>query len=82
MQVRPQHGAVYTLYRVEQVMVVIPVDGQKHETENVSEESRSEWIERFQRVAMRRPKLQNHDGNNDRVTECFQSPLGHHGLPG
>src|SRR5215467_8173922 len=66
--------------RVEHVMVVVPVDRDKHEAQDVAEKDRQERRERAGLPAMRHLHLEDHDRDDDgddAVGEGFEPSLTH-----
>src|SRR5215470_6002464 len=66
--------------RVEHVMVVVPVDRDKHEAQDVAEKDRQERRERAGLPATRHLHLEDHDRDDDRdhaVGEGFEPSLTH-----
>ena len=45
MHVRPQHRAIHAMDGVQQVVVIVPVDGDVDEAEHVAEEDRPQFRE-------------------------------------
>jgi hypothetical protein len=75
-QDRPRHAP----RRVQQVMVVHPVDADIGEAQDVGQEHRPQFAQRRKLIAMRNFHLQNHDGDDDgdhAIAECFQPALAH-----
>jgi len=65
---------------VEQVVVVVPVDGDEDEAEDVGEELGDERAEVGELDAVGRPELQHHDGDDDgddAVAEGLEPVPGH-----
>ena len=78
MQIRPQHPPVHLLDRLKQVMVVVPVDAEKDETQHITQKYGKHGAQRGGVGAERHLQFQHHDGDEDRdhtITERFQSPL-------
>ena len=76
----PKNSSVDMMDRLNQVMVVAPVNAQKNETEHIADELRDQRPQRFQSCTVRSGQFQNHDRDDDRdhsVTECLHSILTH-----
>src|SRR5208283_4471520 len=80
MEIGPQNPAVNLLYRLQQMMVVAPVDSEEDEAEKVTQES-GEQVPQFIEIGPpRNHEAQNHDGDNDGkdvVAEGFHAGLAH-----
>ena len=80
VQVGPQDPAVDVAGRVQQVVVVVPVDAQVHEAQHVAQEERRERTQRIEVGPVRDPQLEHHDRDDDgddAVAEGFHASLGH-----
>ncbi len=80
VQVRPQDRPIHIVHQLEEVVVVVPVDGQVDEAQHVAGEHGPQRDEILQPRAMRRLHLQHHDGDQDRdnaVRESRQSFATH-----
>lgn len=83
MEVCPKHTTINMFYRLKQVMMVAPVDSEEDKTESIAEEDRQQGSERSEVRPCRRPKFQNHDGDDDgddTITERFRAAFGHRGF--
>src|SRR6516164_6981518 len=65
MYVRPENGAVDALNRLQQMVMVGPVDCQHYETEDVTQKHRRYRPKCFPSRAVRSLHLQDHDRNDD-----------------
>ena len=78
MRVRPQNRPVHLLNRMQQVMVVIPINTDQDKTQHIAYKHRQQRRQRFQALAMRHFHFQHHDGDDDRnhaIAKCFGRPL-------
>src|SRR5215475_12492169 len=81
MQVGPEDLAIDPLSGVEQMMMVVPVNAEKNEAEDVSQEYRDERTKRLPVTAVGNPQLQDHDGDedgDDAITEGFETIFLHY----
>src|ERR1700694_5735225 len=80
MQIGPQHRAIDPLDDLPEVVVVVPVDADKHKTQQVAEKLRPQRPEcRYGRL-VRHPEFQDHDGDDDgehAIAERFEPRLVH-----
>ena len=80
VRIGPQDPAGGATGRVQQMVVIVPVDPQEDEALQVAEELRNERDDHLQFGRIRGLQLQHHDGNDDgddAIAECFQSGFGH-----
>ncbi len=67
---------------LKEVVVVVPVDREVHETEEVAQSDWPKWLQRFEFRAVGHLELQHHNRDHDRqnpVAEGFEPALGHRG---
>src|SRR5215831_13567212 len=75
VKVGPKDSPIYMLRRLEKVMVVVPVNADKHKAENIAEQSGNDGEQRLEFRANRRLQIEHHNGDDDRndpVTKRFQ----------
>src|SRR5262245_24791456 len=80
MQVRPEDTSAYMLDRLEEMMMIVPVDAENDETQNVTEEDRRDWSQRREVRPDWYAQLEHHDRDDYRdhaITEGFQAIAGH-----
>ena len=80
VQVGPQHAAGHVGGRVQQVVVVVPVDADVDEAQHVAQEHRPQLRDRGQVVAVGHVQLQHHDRDDDgqhAIAERLESTLAH-----
>src|ERR1043166_6622903 len=80
MQIRPQDATVHMLGSLEQVMVIVPIDPNKHKTQEVTDKDWNERAEGRQVHALRHMQFEHHNGNDNgyhSITKCFESSLVH-----
>src|SRR5258708_4964135 len=80
MQIRPQDAARNMLRRLQEVMMVVPVDADVDETQDIAEENRKEWLQGRKTGSLWRLHFQHHDGDDDGeypVTKSVHAALGH-----
>src|SRR6267143_1158524 len=65
MQIRPQDAACNMLRRLQEVMVVVPVDADVYETQDIAEENRKEWLQGRKTGSFWRLHFQHHDSDDD-----------------
>src|SRR5271154_6307938 len=74
------HPARYMLRRVQQVMMVVPIDPHVNEAQHIAEENRKQWLQGRKTRSLRRRHFQHHDGDDDGkypITKSFHAALGH-----
>src|SRR5262245_58323841 len=84
MQVRPENAAVNPLGGLQQMMMVVPVDPEKHEAEDVSEQYRHPGHQSLPRRSLWSFQFQYHDRDENghhAIAEGFQPPLVHRQSP-
>src|ERR1700736_3238488 len=84
MQIRPQDAARNILRRLEEVMMVVPVDADVNETQDIAEENRKEWLQGRKTGSLWRLHFQHHDSDDDGeypVTKSLHAALGHSTQP-
>src|SRR5438105_1709389 len=65
---------------MQHVVMVVPIDAEKHEAQDVGQENRHERSQRLDAGAFGNFQLQNHDRDQDRdhaIAECFEPALRH-----
>src|SRR5260221_12981617 len=80
MQIRPQDATRNMLRRLQEVMMVVPVDADVNEAQDIAEQNRKEWLQSRKTGSLWRLHFQNHDGNDDGeypVTKSLHAALGH-----
>jgi hypothetical protein len=80
----PQDRAIYLLYGVEQMVVIVPINADIDKAEYVANKYRDQGIQGSKLIAMRHLHFQYHDGNDDgnyTIAERFQSIFPHQRLP-
>src|ERR1700730_18943115 len=80
MQIRPQDAARDMLRRLQEVMIVVPVDAKVNEAQDIAEENRKEWLQGRKTGSLWRLHLQHHDSDDDceyPVTKSLHAALGH-----
>src|SRR5208282_1495189 len=68
------------LRRLEQVMMIVPVDPHINEAQHIAQENREKWLQCRKPSALGGLHFQHHDSYDDGehpITECFHAPLGH-----
>src|SRR6266853_210962 len=65
MQIRPQDAARNVRRRLQEVMMVVPVDADVNETQDVAEENRKEWLQGRKTGSLWRLHFQHHDSDDD-----------------
>ena len=77
-QIGPKDAAADPPCRVEEMMMVVPVDTDVNKAQHIAEEDGQQIAQVFQFHAMRDLEFQNHDGDDDgdhTIAECFQPAL-------
>src|ERR1700732_1691194 len=80
MQIRPQDPTRNMLRRLQEVMMVVPVDADVNEAQHIAEENRKEWLQGRKTGSLWRLHFQHHDGDDDGeypVTKSLHAGLGH-----
>src|SRR5260221_7381311 len=80
MQIRPQDATRNMLRRLQEVMMVVPVDADVNEAQDIAEENRKEWLQSRKTGSLWRLHFQHHDGDDDGeypVTKSLHAALGH-----
>src|SRR4029077_191512 len=80
MQIRPQDATGNMLRRLQEVMMVVPVDADVNEAQDIAEENRKEWLQGCKTGSSRSLHFQHHDGDDDGeypVTKSLHATLGH-----
>src|SRR4030081_3406657 len=80
MQIRPQDATRNMLRRLQEVMMVVPVDADVNEAQDVAEENRKKWLQGRKTGSLWRLHFQHHDGDDNGeypVTKSLHATLGH-----
>src|ERR1700752_264765 len=80
MEVGPQDAPVHFPDGMEHMMVIVPVDADKKETEQILTERRHDACEGGPVRTTRDRQFEHHDGDNDgddAITECLHAALCH-----
>src|SRR5438067_12144872 len=80
MQICPESIASDLLHRVEHVMMIVPINSQKHKAEQVSQTNRQQRAQYPEIGSMGYLKLEHHDSNDDSedsIAESFQTGCRH-----
>jgi hypothetical protein len=80
VRIGPQDEAIDPRYGVQQMVMVVPVDGHIDEAQHIAHEARRQRLERGPIGAVRDFQLQHHDGDDDSddaVAECGQPVFAH-----
>ena len=80
VSVRPQRRAADAIDDLEQMVVVVPVDGDEGEAEGIDRELRAERPEIRQGVSVGRAEVEHPDRDHDRehaVAEGFEAAAAH-----
>src|ERR1700730_13322639 len=83
MQIRPQDATRNMLRRLQEVMMVVPVDADVNEAQNIAEENRKEWLQGRKTGSFWRLHFQHHDRDDDGenpVTKRLHAALSHPSL--
>jgi hypothetical protein len=83
MQIRPQDATRNMLRRLQEVMMVVPVDANVNEAQDIAEENRKEWLQGRKTGSFWRLHFQHHDRDDDGenpVTKSLHAALGHSSL--
>jgi len=78
MQVRPQDAPIHVLNRLQQMVVVVPVDAYKNKTEQINQQGRDQGPQSAPVRSMRDLDFQHHDRDYDgdhAIAECFHPPF-------
>src|SRR4051812_48470381 len=81
MKIRPQDTSGHMLRRLQQVMVVVPVDAYVDKAQHITGKYRHQWSQGGKRGSIWRLHLQHHNGDNDGeypVTESLHTSFAHH----
>src|SRR5216684_7376583 len=68
------------LRRLQEVMMVVPVDADVNEAQDIAEENRKEWLQSRKTGSLWRLHFQHHDGDDDGeypITKSLHAALGH-----
>src|SRR5258708_29927076 len=80
MQIRPQDAARNMLRRLQEVMMVVPVDADVNEAQDIAEENRKKWLQGRKTGSVRRLHFQHPDTDDDLedpVTKSLHAALCH-----
>ena len=80
VQVGPEDLPVHAGSGLEQVVVVVPIDAEEDVAQHVGEKEGQDRPQRRQVAAVRRLKVEHHDGDEDgdhAVAERFEAAFGH-----
>src|SRR5262250_1816936 len=80
MQIRPQDTTRNMPGRLQEVMMVVPVDTDVNEAQDITEENRKEWLQGRKTGSSWRLHFQHHDGDDDGeypVAKSLHATLGH-----
>src|SRR5258706_3609659 len=80
MQIRPENTAVDRSDRVQQMVMVAPVDSEVNEAQDVNQKHGQNRRQRFEVRAVRNLQLEHQDRDEDRehaIAERLESPFGH-----
>src|ERR1700739_2951664 len=80
VEISPEDRSGNTFRRVQEVVMIVPVDADVNETEDVTQEDGNHRPKRFKRRPGRHPEVQDHDRYDDRedaVAEGFETALVH-----
>src|SRR5215472_596541 len=80
MQIGPQDATIDVPDQLKQMVMIVPVDTQKHKTQDVAQNFWQEWAQCLEVSALWHFEFQHHDGNNNRdyaIAESFESSFTH-----
>jgi hypothetical protein len=80
MQIRPHNLAVYPSRRLQEMVMIVPIDTQINETQNIAQKYRQQRFEGHQIRTVRNLQFQHHNRNNDgkhTVAESFEPRFVH-----
>src|SRR5687767_4859379 len=80
MQVGPQDRRAHSLYGVQEMVMIVPINADVDETQDVIEKDRQKRLESGKGYAVRHLEFQHHNGDDDRndaIAERLQSSLAH-----
>lgn len=83
MEIGPENRSADALRGVEQVVMIVPIDGNHDEAEDVAQEVGNDRPERGESGCLRRFHFKDHDGDDDgedAVAEGFETVFAH-GMP-
>lgn len=80
MEIGPERRSIDALGGVEEVVMIVPVDGDHDEAEDIAQEDRKNGAESGESGTVRRFHFEDHDGDDDgedAVAEGFEAVFGH-----
>ena len=80
MKIRPENPAANMLDKVEEVMVIAPIDAEEDEAQEVTEQYGNQRTQRVKTCVVRHFQFQHHDGDDNRhhaIAERFQPRFRH-----
>src|SRR5262245_10944446 len=80
MKVGPKNGAADPLRRLEEMMMVVPIDAHVNVTQHVTQQYRQHWFQCIKLDLVRHLEFQDHDRDNDgeySVAERFEPGCFH-----